>query len=99
MGKEYLIIEDDAVAERITSEDGKITMVRSNSEIWNSSARGEFVGSLEDTDKDIRITIGKRTLIFDYSDFCDLCDIIKVKQLENPGVCTKTQLVEVNQEH
>lgn len=99
MRKEYLIIEDDAVSERVTSEDGKITMVRSNSKIWTDSARGEFVVSLEDTDKDVRITIGKKTLIFDYSEFCDLCDIIKVKQLEDPDICTKTQLVEINEEH
>ena len=72
-------MESDSITNRTFLTGEKITSIRSQSDIWDESAKGEFVGSLKDTGNNIKIRIGDKRLKLDYSQFCDLLDLMLIK--------------------
>lgn len=96
MKTEYLILEDDTLAEKVFSDGEKIEMFYSDSEVWSSSIRGDKIGHLKDDGHSIRINVGGHKMELGYDTYCYLCNLIKIKELENPNICATTRIVKID---
>ena len=94
--REFITIESDSITNRTIITGDKITSMRSIAEIWNDSAKGEFVGQLKDTGNNIKLRIGDKKLKLDYSEFCDLLDLMLIKALTDKNLRDlDSQIVEI----
>jgi len=84
--REFITIEADSITNRTIITGDKITSIRSKAKIWSEPVRGEFVGQLKDTGNNIKLRIGDKKLKLDYSEFCDLYDLMLLKILTDEGL-------------
>jgi len=58
-----------------------ITYKRSKNDMWCDTMKGKKVGTLKDDGDNVIIKMGNVDITLDYSDFCELADIIEIKLL------------------
>lgn len=73
------IIQDENLEYVSKIIDETITLRRSNSELWASSARGEAVFKLEDHGNGVKINGGNINLDLDYSQILQLHILLRLK--------------------
>lgn len=98
MKTEYLILEEDAIAEKAYSDGGKIEMSHSKSEIWSSDYQGKKIGHLKDNGQGIKINIEGKKIQLDYDEYCYLRNLMVIKDIEDGQICATTEIIKkVNQ--
>jgi len=95
MKNKYLILEDDTIAEKVTSDGEKISMKYSKAEIWNGSAKGKFVASLKDDGNKLKVKIFNKKLELEYHEFCYLYNLMRIKIIEENNFLVTTDILKI----